>query len=103
MSDRFACGIAEQMIPRYAKGGCTDAEKRFLEKHCAECIECSVRLIHEKNKQEPRRAASSTGITRRKAGTMQIPPYMYMTQGRKKCSPRVLLDPETGFSKKQSL
>lgn len=52
MSDRFACGIAEQMIPRYAKGGCTDAEKRFLEKHCAECIECSVRLIHEKNKQE---------------------------------------------------
>lgn len=54
MSDRFACGIAEQMIPRYARGGCTDAEKRFLEKHCAECIECSVRLIHEKNKQEAR-------------------------------------------------
>lgn len=52
MSDRFACGIAEKMIPRYAGGGCTDAEKRFLEKHCAECIECSVRLIHEKNKQE---------------------------------------------------
>ena len=54
MSDRFACGIAEQMIPRYARGGCTDAEKKFLEKHCAECIECSVRLIHEKNKQEAR-------------------------------------------------
>lgn len=61
MSDRFACGIAEQMIPRYAKGRCTDAEKRFLEKHCAECIECSVRLIHEKNKQE---AGESSGFDR---------------------------------------
>ncbi len=52
MSDRFACGIAEQMIPRYAGGKCTESEKKFLEKHCAECIECSVRLIHEKNKLE---------------------------------------------------
>lgn len=52
MSDRFACGMAEQMIPRYVKGRCTEAEKKFLEKHCSECIECSVRLIHEKNRQE---------------------------------------------------
>ena len=45
------------MIPRYVRGGCTDAEKSFLENHCQECMECSVKLVHEKNRQEESREA----------------------------------------------
>lgn len=52
MGDGFSCRKAERIIPAYVKGRCTEAEKRFLEKHCSECIECSVKLIHERNKLE---------------------------------------------------
>ena len=88
MSDCFACGIAEKMIPRYAGGGCTDAEKRFLEKHCAECIECSVRLIHEKNKQETLeyslfdRDYTDTGVHVHDAGQKEMPAKTVQNKGR---------------------
>jgi Leucine-rich repeat (LRR) protein len=51
MSDRFSCEAAEKLIPVYVRGGCSEEEKRFLQKHCAECSECSLKLLQEQNKQ----------------------------------------------------
>lgn len=51
MSDRFSCEVAEKLIPIYVRGGCSEEEKRFLQKHCAECGECSLKLLREQNKQ----------------------------------------------------
>ena len=51
MSDRFSCEVAEKLIPIYVRGGCSEEEKRFLHRHCAECSECSLKLLQEQNKQ----------------------------------------------------
>ena len=51
MSDRFSCEVAEKLIPIYVRGGCSEEEKRFLHRHCAECSECSLKLLREQNKQ----------------------------------------------------
>lgn len=51
MSDRFSCEAAEKLIPIYVRGGCSEEEKRFLHRHCAECGECSLKLLREQNKQ----------------------------------------------------
>jgi len=50
MNDRLSCGMAEQMISLYGKGGCTDEEKALLEKHCLVCVDCAIKLIREKSR-----------------------------------------------------
>ena len=40
--------MAEEMIPAYVGGGCTDKEKKLLEKHCSECPDCAGKLIRAK-------------------------------------------------------
>lgn len=60
------------MIPRYVRGGCTDAEKSFLEKHCLECMECSMKLAHEKNRPEESSKAGPDQGERRNAGRRSL-------------------------------